>query len=1677
VAGSITRIALCALCVSVCSVVRLAIADDVGSGVYIRDSAVVVEKLALTDRLEHLGEWGKAADVFQDLLQNQGDRVVLSSRPGQYQSVTQAVQERLCHWPAEGLEVYRGRFETQAQGSLQQALAENRPEGVDDLGMLHRVFSDYFVTDAGKTAGMRLMDAAIENGEFAAAEWIGQRLLDSHPMLMDDRPRILFREGIAQHLAGNDAAAAAELSELADKFPAALDKVGGKDAVLHDALAEALKQPLVAAVSTGNESWPMPFGSSDRARLPVSSGFGGALLFGVPIDTALPRGSGIPAGSRTELKQLSEKDREDGLTLGVLPVVDRGELFFQDNVHVYAVSLESGLSLADWVDTYPADHQGRYTISGGGWPMPRCQQDSICVTDDSVLAVMGQMDMNAANYAGSFIRDTRLVCLDRKTGRERWVATPVRLPPEPAALRQLDFGGSPLVVGNSVYLIAKGGEGMQFQDCYVVCLDLQTGNYKWSSYLASANNTAQMWEMDVAASAGLNVSHIAYNGGRLYVATNVGAVAAVDAYSGSVIWLNMYPRPDNQPDRLMGAQVWNGRMQPNDSDDGDKPWTNNPVIVRDGKVFVMPADGSNLHVYDAGSGEEIKRVGLSMRVSSDNNEPFETVNTLVGIGGEHGEWAVMASDRSIYCIDWKNFEPAKGTDNLRWGTTFARGAADDKTKYPDDSIRGRPFMTTDSVYVPLAWAMVRMSLRNGATLASFPPSGAWDNKDDGPGNVLVTQDHLIVAGAQHVNVYTDIALATRKLDAAIAAAPTDPDVRLRYAEVLSAADRYEGPDGAAAKLDQAAALLHAGSPATAQAVATPADAGATAAGVVPSVASGQSRLFNDALAFTQKLEKENHDPSGTLIDSLYDRAAAAAVTPAQQVTYRLQRAAHLHQKPDSAGELALYQQILKDPQMRSVIIANGENAASPAGTLARTAIADLIQRCGTSIYAPYEQAASSAVQATQTLPDAEKAQQLVAVAEIYPNSQAAVGAMLDAAGVFEADGNPREAAALMRQFCSQYPYAPERAKALETLARAYLDMPNRIDSLNVAIGRLDQGAKLDGPPKLSRPLRLPDGTQIENVTFAQAADTLRGFQAQIAAKALPDPQIPTAVKRAQVLAEDADAAIADVASLTLPLQDWARHDRVVTFSASRGLSVYAVGSNRPVFTCSAVTEAPRNVAWMGGNLLVWCPSQLILIRGEGTATTAPSIAQSVGAGAMAAGDVIWDSPLHALPAAQFASVGGGTDEDDDAANPGGEDVDVAGGPQINGPINGAIIVNGRRIFTGNGRVIIGRGGQLRIVGGMPPGMIAGVGAGGVVNPPNPVGNQNGENAAEQIDRIVPTGDRLVFSTRGGEASGRVVSLSLADGHVQWQTSLEDHQIEQLAANDDFIVIRAADDTDVRLVAFDALTGQPVWRPKPFGRENSDAEVPINFVLAEDGSLVYLMPDRICCKDLFDPDPKLRFDRPVSHNNLPNANGPSDTFAGATAADQLLISEGRVLVLSDNGSFVRVYTLADGKPYIGGPSSEGLLNTEVTDSPWNVHLRIVGSRLYMFGPNKVKHYDLDKDHDFYTLQVETSSDTAHTTVGIRDLILTKEDLLLLLEPASVQHRDPDSPYSPALFFRAYSREIVPSIGRESGSLKNFDRMVNEVSGIQQVQVVDGGIYYASGDHQLHFLKGKAGGDVR
>ncbi len=244
---------------------------DAPIGISVPDSPGAADLLAKAADKEQQHQWKSAAEFYQEVLQKYDHRVVpqhIDSDAGifQYSGVALLVQERFSHWPDEGLNVYRSLYGQVAADALTAA-------GRDDIAALEKIFWNYFVTDAGKSAGIELMDLRLEAGHFAAAAWIGQRLLDLHPAIEPQRAMILFRTAAAYQWAGQPQHASDLLAQLRDKFPRDTGTIGGRDVVLADALAALLAAPVPTAATQPSEAdtWPNFGGPADDSGVSSSN--------------------------------------------------------------------------------------------------------------------------------------------------------------------------------------------------------------------------------------------------------------------------------------------------------------------------------------------------------------------------------------------------------------------------------------------------------------------------------------------------------------------------------------------------------------------------------------------------------------------------------------------------------------------------------------------------------------------------------------------------------------------------------------------------------------------------------------------------------------------------------------------------------------------------------------------------------------------------------------------------------------------------------------------------------------------------------------------------------------------------------------------------------------------------------------------------------------------------------------------------------------------------------------------------------------------------------------------------------------------------------------------------------------------------------------------------------------
>jgi hypothetical protein len=226
-------------------------------------------------------------------------------------------------------------------------------------------------------------------------------------------------------------------------------------------------------------------------------------------------------------------------------------------------------------------------------------------------------------------------------------------------------------------------------------------------------------------------------------------------------------------------------------------------------------------------------------------------------------------------------------------------------------------------------------------------------------------------------------------------------------------------------------------------------------------------------------------------------------------------------------------------------------------------------------------------------------------------------------------------------------------------------------------------------------------------------------------------------------------------------------------------------------------------------------------------------------------------------------------------------------------------------------------------------------------------------------------------------------------------------------------------------------------------------------LSPDGTLVYTLPSQMCGKNLFEPGKELNFQVPDPLDGNPR-------FSGANLPDQLIVASGRILAVCDNGMYVRIYSLENGKELNGGKP----LQTGVTNN-WAVFLRPVGSRLYIVNPRSVASYNLDRVEDTWGIPRLTMQNEP----AVRDAMIG-QDYIVLLDQVSAQNGNAPGPRQ-GYRLLAYSRGQTQRKGVglvESGLLDYIEVVTSPVGISSEWEGVNGGFYYRTLDRAVHFLRG-------
>lgn len=599
------------------------------------------------------GAWGDAIAILQEIVA-EGDAVLVRVDGGtRYLPASTLARAALARLPAAGVAEYR-RIHAGAAAELLRRAREDA-----DSRAYERVAALFAPSEAAADALRHLGETAFEAGEFRRAVAIWSRLLSEHP------------DGPAQE---------ADLRRRLDPCNRALQ----------EERPAATRRPVL---------WDLIRAEDGVAVLPFTSG-------------RITWKSDHWADRVDPLLYLSGA-RFDPMVYRFPPHFE----FFPEPVPACilmpGVWEVHGIDYRTGKDDYGWSKPRRGETSAGGEPYREASWTFVAETRVAgrfLIASTIDSVAEAQQYMGYTItcRIPRrgLVAIDTLRGNPVWDTASI---PE---LAELSFPGPFAIRGDTLYAGAWSKSG--YVDAYAVAIDLPSGRPLWKTLLASNQLELTIFgEIAVEPFA----TAIAERDGRIYAAPHLGAIAALDARDGRILWTTLY--------EVVEVQSTRSRFpMPRRLD-----WSHAPIIPDGDRLYVAPRDSRLLLAIDAETGRIL---------ATWENEPG--MRELLGLWGGR----LYATGRvGIYALSPR--ETASSWVRL-WGADgggaeiFGRGQLCD---------RGVIFATAAGL------ALLPHGERAPRLLARYQRSPRVESSElpIDAGNVRVWEDRILVASRQSLSCY------------------------------------------------------------------------------------------------------------------------------------------------------------------------------------------------------------------------------------------------------------------------------------------------------------------------------------------------------------------------------------------------------------------------------------------------------------------------------------------------------------------------------------------------------------------------------------------------------------------------------------------------------------------------------------------------------------------------------------------------------------------------------------------------------------------------------------------------------------------------------------------------------------------------------------------------------------
>jgi outer membrane protein assembly factor BamB len=366
--------------------------------------------------------------------------------------------------------------------------------------------------------------------------------------------------------------------------------------------------------------------------------------------------------------------------------------------------------------------------------------------------------------------ERRLVGYDAQTGAVLWNHLP---PPlwdgESGPYEQLmSVGAAPTIAGSRVIVASHRMRGRV--DFHVACYDLNDGRLLWSTPLVSGQVELNMFGR---AQREYTAAPVAVDGERVFVATQLGAVAALDLFSGDILWEALYEQTP-----IPRAEHWRTEMR-------RQYFASAAPVIAPGAVVVAPTDGRDVLAFDPASGARLWR---------RPHDFFARVPNVVTLLEAKADALWLSTDRVLV---------SRATRGL--ASTVGLTSVESSLELYDTQPRPRAQLNATQVVVPSGSR--RVALDRERLTEDRRSSAEWA---DGQlsGNVLLSDGVAYFVTDSRVSAAVDWRVVSERFARQCAEAPADPRPHLGWAAILARRGMSElggGANEAAARLLQEAA--------------------------------------------------------------------------------------------------------------------------------------------------------------------------------------------------------------------------------------------------------------------------------------------------------------------------------------------------------------------------------------------------------------------------------------------------------------------------------------------------------------------------------------------------------------------------------------------------------------------------------------------------------------------------------------------------------------------------------------------------------------------------------------------------------------------------------------------------------------------------------------------------------